>query len=59
MGKGLQVRTRTSNQTKGFGIQIRTQSPGGGLQIDSTRGSYRKIPITELKKAKISRLSYF
>ena len=47
MGKGL----RTSNKTKGSGIQIRTQTPGAGLQIASTPGSYRRIPITELKKS--------
>ena len=46
IGKGL----RTSNKTKGSGIQIRKRIPGAGLQIDSTPGSYRRIPITELKK---------
>ena len=40
MGKGLQIRTRTSNKTKGSGIQIRTRTPGAGLQIDSIPGSY-------------------
>ena len=57
IGKGLQVRTRTSI---GSGLQIerskirecRKPLYGDGLQIERSRGK-------GLKKAKISRLSYF
>ena len=34
------------------GLQIRTRTPGAGLQIDSACRTYRKIPIIELKKPK-------
>ena len=36
----------------GKGLQIRTRTPGAGLQIDSACRNYRRIPITELKKPK-------
>ena len=43
----------------GQGLQIKRPRNGNGLQIDSTTRNYRRIPINDETKAKISRLSYF
>ena len=59
MENGLQIdRSRRACE-----LQVHTQTsdiaPGAGLQIDSTPKTYRKIPIINFKKAKISRLFNF
>ena len=58
MGKGLQVE-RLKRRCNGKGLQIERPRNNNGLQIDSTPRNYRKIPINDEKKAKISRLPYF
>ena len=58
MGKGLQIE-RPRRRCNGNGLQIERPRNGNSLQIDSTPRNYRRIPISDEKKAKISKLPYF
>ena len=67
IGKCLQIeRSRGCDESRPRIRAYRPPPSGNGLQIESSRGNglpidstSKRIPITELKKAKISRLPYF
>ena len=48
---GIPIISSLIGTLMGKGLQVRTRTPGAGLQIDSTPGSYSYIPITEFKKS--------
>ena len=52
MGKRLQI--DRAKKASGLQVCLRTfnTSPGAGLQIDSSSRTYRRIPISDLKKPK-------
>ena len=63
IGSLMGKRLRIDRDSRASGLQFHTwtpvTAPGAGLQIDSSPRTYRRIPIVDFKKVKMSWLSNF